>query len=247
MIPVIDLLDGQAVHAVRGEREHYRPLKSVLCNSSDPLVVARVFRDQLRLNEIYIADLNAIQSFAQPRHLELINVLVNREEMTIILDAGVSDVENARAWLDLGVRKMVIGTETLRTWDTLQTLPAKLDRERLIFSLDFRAEKILSQCPVLASISPLEVLKHLQSAGWQEIILLDLRRVGSGEGVNRMLVAEARANFPDLGLLLGGGIANPEELTELESLGIAGVLVATALHRGIITVKHLSTLGQNRS
>ncbi len=247
MIPVIDLLDGQAVHAVRGEREHYRPLKSVLCDSSDPLVVARVFRDQLRLNEIYIADLNAIQSFAQPRHLELINVLVNREEMTIILDAGVSDVENARAWLDLGVRKMVIGTETLRTWDTLQTLPAKLDRERLIFSLDFRAEKILSQCPVLASMPPLEVLKHLQSAGWQEIILLDLRRVGSGEGVNRMLVAEARANFPDLGLLLGGGIANPEELTELESLGIAGVLVATALHRGIITVKHLSTLGQNRS
>jgi phosphoribosylformimino-5-aminoimidazole carboxamide ribotide isomerase len=245
LIPVIDLLEGQAVHAVRGEREHYQPLKSVLCDSPEPLAVATAFRDRLGLKEIYIADLDAIRGSRQAKHQELIAALAHSEKMNIILDAGASDVENTRFWLDIGVRKVVIGAETLRTWNTLQDIPAKIDRDRLVFSLDFHAGKILSQCPTLAAMRPMEALEHLQSAGWPEVILLDLSRVGSGEGVNLTLVAEARANFPELGLVVGGGVANPEELIELKALGIDGVLVATALHCGTISAQHLSALGQN--
>jgi phosphoribosylformimino-5-aminoimidazole carboxamide ribotide isomerase len=247
LIPVIDLLDGQAVHAVIGKREHYRPVKSVLCDTPDPFEVATAFRDRLGLNEIYIADLDAIQGARQVNHREMIAALAGEEDLNIILDAGVSDVENTRTWLDLGVRKVVIGAETLRTWDALQDIPAKVDRDRLIFSLDSHAGKILSQTPALAALSPMKALEHLQAAGWQEVLLLDLRLVGSGEGVDRKLASEARRNFPDLSLLVGGGLARAEELAELEAMGVAGVLAATALHYGTITAQHLAALVRNPS
>jgi phosphoribosylformimino-5-aminoimidazole carboxamide ribotide isomerase len=242
LIPVIDLLGGQAVHAVKGARGHYRPVKSVLCDTPDPLAVAKAFRDRLGLHEIYIADLDAIQGGSPISHREAIAALARRERMRIILDAGVSDVENACAWLDLGVRKVVIGAETLRTWSTLRDLPSRIDRDHLVFSLDLRGGTVLSQCPALASMSPMQVLGNLQSAGWREVILLDLGRVGSGEGLDRALAGSARTAFPDLGLIVGGGVADPTELIELKSLGVAGVLVATALHRGIIIAQHLSAL-----
>jgi phosphoribosylformimino-5-aminoimidazole carboxamide ribotide isomerase len=243
IIPVIDLLDGLAVHAVKGDRAHYRPVMSVLCDTPDPIMLAESYHSRLGLNEIYIADLNAIQGTGFTGHRNMIAELAGRERMDIILDAGIPNAEKAGTWLELGVEKIVIGGETLHSLDALQDIPAKISRDRLIFSLDLRAGKILSQCPALADKHPMALLELLQSAGWCEVILLDLSRVGSREGADHTLAAEACANFPDLKLLTGGGIADPKELLELKSLGISGVLAATALHSGIISARHISALG----
>jgi phosphoribosylformimino-5-aminoimidazole carboxamide ribotide isomerase len=242
IIPVIDLLDSRVVHAVRGEREHYKPVKSVLCQIPDPLTVASAFRDQLGLNEIYIADLNAIQGTPLDSHRNLIARLAQRERMKIILDAGIADVKDARDWLDLGVHKAVVGAETLCDFDELWKIPANLVPGRLVFSLDMRAGNILSRIPDLAAMPVLDLLEQLRSAGWQEIILLDLSLVGSGEGTSFQLALEAQARFPELSLLVGGGIAGIEELLKLKAAGIAGVLLATALHSGAIGLQNVMEL-----
>ncbi len=240
LIPVIDLLNAQVVHAVRGERKHYKPVKSVLCRAPDPLAVAAAFRDQLGLREIYIADLNAIQGSALTSHRNLIENLVHKEGIKIILDAGTLDIESANAWLDLGIHKVVIGAETLQAFDDLRKIPAGFNLDKLIFSLDMRSGKVLSHCPEIASLSAMELIEQLWSGGWREVILLDLIKVGSNEGMNISLASRARATFPGLSLLVGGGIAGVEELHELKDMGIAGVLLATALHRGAITAQQLS-------
>jgi phosphoribosylformimino-5-aminoimidazole carboxamide ribotide isomerase len=244
LIPVIDLLDSQVVHAVRGRRSHYKPVKSVLCHVPDPLTVAAAFRDQLGLRAIYVADLNAIQGARLSGHISLIERLAHEEGMEVILDAGAPDIESARAWLDLGVHKAVIGAETLRAYDDLQRIPAGLDPDRLIFSLDMRSGKVLSRCYEIASMPAMELMEQLQSGGWREVILLDLTRVGSNEGTIFPLASEARASFSELNLLVGGGVTGVEELFELKKIGIAGVLLATALHSGAITAQHISALNQ---
>ena len=131
VVPVMDLLGGQAVHAIKGEREQYRPVKSVLCGTSDPLDLARAFRDTLGLDEVYVADLDAIRGHGETCHRELITSLSRREKMKVILDAGVSDAGAAQAWLELGVRRIVIGSETLREWNTLPPPPGPFRAARL--------------------------------------------------------------------------------------------------------------------
>jgi phosphoribosylformimino-5-aminoimidazole carboxamide ribotide isomerase len=234
IIPVIDLLGGQVVHAVKGERQHYLPVKSVLCSTPDPIAIARAFRDRLGLNEIYIADLDALQSDGNSNHRDTIAFLAQKERLNILLDAGVWDIESARAWLDLGIHKIIIGSETMNAWDVLKDIPAAISPDRLVFSLDLRAGKILSRCPALAAMAPIEALRNLHTAGWSEIILLDLNRVGSESGIDHPFLAGVRTAFPDLRLLIGGGISNPKEVADLKARGIAGVLLATALHRGTI-------------
>jgi phosphoribosylformimino-5-aminoimidazole carboxamide ribotide isomerase len=56
------------------------------------------------------------------------------------------------------------------------------------------------------------------------------------------LAVRASARFPNLQLLVGGGMAKPEDLVSLKSAGIAGVLVATALHAGTIGAQNISRL-----
>ena len=59
VIPVIDVLGGVAVNAVKGMRQEYQPLKSSLCKSADPVDVAAAFRT-FGFKELYMADLDAI-------------------------------------------------------------------------------------------------------------------------------------------------------------------------------------------
>src|SRR4051812_4963977 len=60
VVPVLDLLAGRVVHAIGGDRAHYRPLRTGLHPGSDPIGIARGYRDALHLREVYLADLDAI-------------------------------------------------------------------------------------------------------------------------------------------------------------------------------------------
>src|SRR5574337_623762 len=60
VIPVIDIMRGIAVHARRGERMTYRPIRSVLLQEADPVALLGAYRDILESKMVYIADLDAI-------------------------------------------------------------------------------------------------------------------------------------------------------------------------------------------
>jgi phosphoribosylformimino-5-aminoimidazole carboxamide ribotide isomerase len=161
-----------------------------------------------------------------------------------LLDAGAGDAESIQPLLELGVKKVIIGAETLASLAQLYILCGAIPADRLIFSLDMRDGQILSRCSELAALKPLKALEMVQEAGWHEVILLDLARVGTGSGIDRTLVPEARRLFPELDLIVGGGISQAIDLIDLQTMGISGALAASALHTGIITKQQITLLGR---
>ena len=139
VIPVIDLKGGAAVHAVRGQRERYRPLRRGLVAGSDPLRVARAFREELGLDELYVADLDAIAGGSH--HREVVAALAR--EARVMVDAGVTGVAAVRPLLELGAARVVIGTETLADPAALGRLRAELPDAPLVLSLDHRGDRVL--------------------------------------------------------------------------------------------------------
>jgi phosphoribosylformimino-5-aminoimidazole carboxamide ribotide isomerase len=239
VVPVIDLKDGTAVHAVRGERERYRPVRSVIAgDEGDPLVLAHAFRSQLGLEELYVADLDAI-SGGDGDHAAVLRALAR--EARVMVDAGVSEPARARALLDLGVHRVIVGTETLSGSAALDRLLTDLDGAAIL-SVDLREGRALSPDPRLAGLPALDAVARLHRAGLREAIVLDLARVGSGAGPDVALIAEIHAAFPDLELLAGGGVRDVEDLRALDAAGAAGALVATALHTGVIGPRELAEL-----
>jgi phosphoribosylformimino-5-aminoimidazole carboxamide ribotide isomerase len=225
VVPVIDLKDGTAVHAVRGERERYRPV------GGDPLSIARAFRSELGLDELYVADLDAITGGGG--NDAVIRALAR--EARVMVDAGVSDPERMRAVLGLGAHRVVVGTETLTGPDALD----RLLTPETVLSVDLRDGRTVSLDPQLAGVPALDAVAGLHRAGLREVIVLDLARVGSGMGPDVGLIAELHAAFPDLELLAGGGVRDADDLRALADAGAVGALVATALHRGVIGPREL--------
>jgi phosphoribosylformimino-5-aminoimidazole carboxamide ribotide isomerase len=233
----MDLKDGLVVHSVKGERKHYQPIVSVLTHEAEPMAVARAFSEKLGLHELYIADLNAIQG--HDPHRAVIAELAQQPKICLWVDAGITEVKDAFRLLEVGVSKVIVGAETLSSWDALRAICTTVPISNLVFSLDMQAGQVLSKSSQLASLNPLQVLERLQRMGLQEVILLDLTRIGTGAGLDWALINETRRLYPGLALFVGGGIRDAHDLCDLGAVGMAGVLVATALHQGVITAKTL--------
>jgi phosphoribosylformimino-5-aminoimidazole carboxamide ribotide isomerase len=237
VVGVIDLKDGTAVHAVRGERERYRPVHSVLAgDDGDAVALARAFRSELGLDEVYVADLDAIGG--GDGNPALLTALAR--EASIMVDAGVAEPVRARALLDLGAHRAIVGTETLPGPAALDDLLAELPAGAVVLSVDLRDGRLLSPDAQLAGLPALDAMRRLPAM--REAIVLDLARVGSGAGPDVDLIAAIHAAFPDIELLAGGGVRNVEDLRALDAAGAAGALIATALHSGVIGPRELAEL-----
>jgi phosphoribosylformimino-5-aminoimidazole carboxamide ribotide isomerase len=239
LIPVIDLAQGQAVHAKAGDRARYQLVQSVLTPGSngDPLALVQAYRDVVRARECYVADLDAIQGGELQRDL-LQKLLGVAAPCALMVDAGSHNREEANELLALGAGCVVIGLETLPGFEHLGAAVSAAPPGRIVFSLDLRLGRpVLSpeSAPSGAGLpGPEELIARAVDAGVDAVIVLDVGRVGTGWGVDLELLRRVRRRFPRVRLLAGGGVAGAEELRRLGEAGCDGALVATALHSGQI-------------
>ncbi len=193
---------------------------------------------RLQLEELYVADLDAIEGGEAPQAA----IAALAREGRVMLDAGAEDVDAVQRLLELGIDGVVVGTETLSHPDGLLRLQSKLPDARVIISLDLRAGRVISRAPGLRGLSPGDALMRLGPAGGREVIVLDLARVGTAGGPDVALIAELSRRFPRLRLLAGGGIRDADDLKALHNAGAEGALVGTAVHTGVISRHEIDAL-----
>jgi len=231
VIGVLDLARGRAVHAAGGQRERYAPVTGVAgspIEAGDAVALARAYIDDLGLRELYVADLDAISGGA--RQHALIAALTALG-VPIWLDAGVSSVDQASRVVELGAARVVVGLETLRSFDALAAICGAVGGGRVAFSLDLRNGQPLTSAAFNGprDAGPSVLAARAADAGAGSVIVIDLARVGAGVGLDLETIAAVRAAVPRLTLLAGGGVRGDEDLAQLAHAGCDGALVATAL------------------
>ena len=240
IIPVLDLLEGLVVHAVKGQRERYQPVRSILAASADPLEVAGCLQAETKCRTFYIADLNAIQGKGHNR--EAIGKIVSQLDVELWVDAGVADGGTANRLLEAGADVVIIGSETLSGLQQLRFICDSVPREKFIFSLDMAKGRVLSRAEALKNIAPSQALARLTSEGLDRFILLTLDAVGTCGGPDLHLLQGAKRDYPHHSFIAGGGVKTPDHLQALSDTGVDGVLVATSLHKGWIGGRDLMAL-----
>lgn len=244
VIPVLDLKDGCVVHAVAGRRDQYQPVRSVLVGSAAPVEVAAAFRQQLGLEELYVADLDAIGG-AEPAYDTL--AALAQLGSQLMVDAGVQDRERANRLLASGVSRVVVALETLAGPAVLDRLLHAIGPDRLVFSLDLLAGEPMGTRPGWGFAVSLEIAERVVDRGVRRMIVLDLAQVGTESGLGtESICRDVLDRYPTLELICGGGVRDIADLHRLQATPIAGVLVATALHQGRITRSDLEELSRRR-
>ena len=108
IIPVLDLMNGQVVQAIRGERDTYQPIKSVLTSETHPLSVAQALQAETGCREFYIADLDALQGKGD--HWDLIRQLAAEIKADLWIDVGVTHAASALKALNTESIHIIVGS-----------------------------------------------------------------------------------------------------------------------------------------
>lgn len=214
IIPVIDISQGQVVHARLGLRSNYRPVHSQLCEGSAPIDIVQAFMKLHDFGVIYIADLDAISGFGT-NHGIISEISRQFPHLTLWLDNGSTSVN---ASLHGKSVVPVIGSETGIYARDLRSLYAQ--KPDYILSLDFTGDGFAGDNEWLHAVSD-----------WpQDIIIMTLSRVGSNLGPDYSLIHDIQRLAGNRRFYCGGGVRYEADLLQLAKAGIHGALLATALH-----------------
>ncbi len=251
IIPVLDLMAGQVVRAVRGDRAQYRPIESALSQAGEvtamnpksttddvmaavgslaPLVIARALLQRSGSHELYVADLDAIQGRAAQSELisalldDLATLATAAPPVALWLDAGFADEAGAHDLLGrLGAHaSRVSPVFGSETLADAAALEALAQHPRAILSLDGRHGAPLDR----AGCGSRPDL-------WPNtVIMMTLDRVGSNEGPDLAAFAALRQQAPRARWIGAGGIRHRQDLVDAAAAGADAWLVASALHDG---------------
>jgi phosphoribosylformimino-5-aminoimidazole carboxamide ribotide isomerase len=99
-----------------------------------------------------------------------------------------------------------------------------------------KAGKPLGRPELWQTAEPWVIAERALAAGVRRMIVLDLAQVGLGAGVGTEdLCRRLKKAHPHVQLATGGGVRSIGDVRRLEEIGVAFVLVASALHDGRIT------------
>jgi phosphoribosylformimino-5-aminoimidazole carboxamide ribotide isomerase len=235
IVPVLDLKGGIVVHARRGQRAQYQPLRSPLVDGCNPLTVARAVCAAAHTSTLYVADLDALTG----GEIGVVTLAALSALAELWVDAAATTAERAGALAQAGVTRNVVGTESVGSALEVSHLhsmrPNSDAKPRTVLSVDLRDGRLISPRPELAGREPAAAAPLAEGLGAREVLVIDLARVGSGNGPPLDAVAELARALPGLDIYAGGGVRHDDDLRALEAVGAAGALVATALHEGNIT------------
>jgi phosphoribosylformimino-5-aminoimidazole carboxamide ribotide isomerase len=232
LVFVMDILNGVVVHAKRGERDQYKPIdrSSSVVSSSDPVPIF----EELKPDEVYIADLNRLMNTGDNK--EIMRALRKRNDGSkIMLDYGIKRFADLKAAFEAELADtFVLGTETI----SLDVIEAASKRDmRVSVSVDLLNKEVLTRDNRL-KIAPLDLLKKLNEYPIQDVIVLELDRVGTKGGIDFEFFERAVAVSKHT-ILCGGGVKSTKDIDTMEMIGLKGALVATAIHDGSIPVSAL--------
>jgi phosphoribosylformimino-5-aminoimidazole carboxamide ribotide isomerase len=231
VIPVIDLRAGQVVHARRGERDRYQPVRSVLCDGAEPAAVIEGLLALHGFESLYIADLDAIQGLGNHRaHIAQLRLRFPR--LRLWVDAAFSSVSAVRRWQQEDLGTPIVGAESLPDLQRLEDIANACEPGTWILSLDFRGTDFLG---------PQALMAH--TGLWPtKIIAMNLAKVGSGEGPDLALLRRLSGGQGFRQVFAAGGVRNASDLYAARNAGARGALIATALHDGSLTAQAIQAV-----
>lgn len=226
IIPVIDIRHGQAVRAVAGDRARYRALETPLADGSQPADVTRGYWGLFPFRAFYVADLDGIEGRGSDLGV-VRSIAAVAPGSEVWVDNGAATEACIAELLSIDAASAVIGSETAAGSAEVERLVSRYG-ERILLSLDFRGDVFQGPANLLQA-----------SSCWpSRVIVMTLARVGGGEGPDfaRLLEIKERAERSgrDVRVYAAGGVRNRDDLSRLKEMGLAGALVATALHGGQI-------------
>ncbi len=227
LIPAIDIKGGQCVRLRQGRMDDDTVF------SNDPVAMARRWADA-GARRLHVVDLDGATD-GRPTNAGLIHEIAEAiPDIPVQVGGGIRDEETIEAYLDAGVRYVIIGTAAVNQPHFIADVAVAYPGH-IIVGLDARDGRVaIDGWSKLSHHDVIDIARHFEHDGVEAIIYTDISRDGMMQGVNvEATVALAQAiNIP---VIASGGVSSEDDIRRLikaSGAGIEGAILGRALYEG---------------
>jgi phosphoribosylformimino-5-aminoimidazole carboxamide ribotide isomerase len=236
VIPSVDILGGKCVKLVQG-----RP-GTGLAFFQSPMEVALRWEGE-GAERLHVVDLDGAMT-GRRLNADVVKAISDRVGIPIEVGGGVRRVEDVVSLLNLGVEYVILGTSVVENMSFLDEIADLVPLNKLIVSVDSREGKIVSRGWKRAlPLSPLELAEELSRHGLAGLLYTDVSSEGTMGGIDPVYIRSLveRSESP---ILYSGGISSLEDVKVLAGVGVSGVVVGSALYKGVFSLKEAIEAGK---
>lgn len=225
--PAIDLRDGKCVRLTQGDYAR----ETIF--GDDPLEMVRRFVGA-GAQRLHIVDLDGAKA-GSPVQAALVARMVQVAGVPCQLGGGIRSLQTAKAYVDAGVQRLVVGSVAIEQPELLETLATALPGA-IVLGLDARDGKVAVRGWLETSeLTAIEVARRHEYLPLAAIVYTDISRDGMLSGPNFKALAEMIAAV-ELPVVASGGVANAADLRQVALSGATGCIVGRALYEGNLTL-----------
>jgi phosphoribosylformimino-5-aminoimidazole carboxamide ribotide isomerase len=231
IIPAVDIKNGKCVRLLQGRMD------DETVYSDDPQAMASKWT-RLGAQRIHVIDLDG--AFAKtPQNTGPIRKILHTVKVPIQLGGGIRTEETVHMYLEMGVKRVIIGTGAIKKPDFVKKV-CKTYPGQIVVGIDARNGKVaIDGWTQTTQIEAVELAKEFEDCGVAAINFTDIHRDGMQTGPN--LDATLRlAEAVSIPVVASGGVSSIDDiknLLPLETAGVAGVIVGKALYSGKLDLK----------
>ena len=232
IFPAVDIQNGKAVRLRQGRAEESTVF------SPDPVAAARHWQDQ-GARRLHVVDLDGAFD-GLPRSRDIVRDICAALDIPVQLGGGIRNEQIARAYLEAGVQRLIIGTLALEQPDAFAAL-CRTFPGRIGVSLDAEGGRLKTKGWVAdAGLTVDDVLPRLIGDGAAFIIYTDIERDGMQTGVNVPALTHL-ATVSSVPVIAAGGVATLADVQALYPLSknarLEGAISGRALYEGTLNLQ----------
>jgi phosphoribosylformimino-5-aminoimidazole carboxamide ribotide isomerase len=245
ILPAIDIRGGQCVRLRQGDYNQ----ETVF--GDDPLAMARKWAEA-GATRLHLVDLDGAKA-GQPVNHEIVGRIVKELGIACQLGGGIRDEAAIRTLLDVGLDRVIIGTQALKQPDWFREMAGRYPG-RIALGLDARDSMVATEGWLdVSSVSALELAADYQGLDLAAVIYTNIANDGMMQGVDEATIADMVA-LADLGfpVIASGGVTTLDDIRRLTDESnahpnLVGSIVGRAIYEGTIDVTEairISTPGE---
>ena len=229
VIPAIDLRGGRCVRLYQGD------YAQETVYSDDPLDTAMRWLD-MGAKRLHIVDLDGARD-GSPANMTAVERITSATGVPVHLGGGIRDRETARAAIDAGASRIMLGTAAVEDAELIRSLLNEHGAERIIVSVDAKDGKV-ALCGWTEGSSALatDLTAQMAALGVVRFLYTDISRDGTLTEPNFDGVS-ALVDQGDIHIIAAGGIANVAQLRRLAGIGAEAAIVGRAIYTGDIDLR----------
>ena len=228
VIPAIDLKDGQCVRLRQGRMD------DATVFSDDPVAMAAHWVAQ-GARRLHLVDLNGAFAGA-PVNGEAVRAIARAQgAVPIQIGGGIRNAETIEAYLQAGVRYVIIGTQAVKEPDFVTRVCREFPG-RIIVGIDASAGLVATDgWAEVSAVKAVDLARRFAADGVSAIVYTDIERDGMMQGVNvAATLAVAEAGIP---VIASGGVTDLDDIRALKTVagrGILGAITGRAIYEGTL-------------